>query len=504
MEEKIALVNCLALLHLENKLEDKGGYASLIAKTTKQIRTPDIVSDGDGHAAVAGVKALVNDIATGELDFDQHTVLQKVRVYCSLDKTFYENIKAVFDVDYKDDHEIKKAVGSNVAHLHHYNNSTELRKLISTASYNINTGTGSFNDIAAKLSDELAKVTRNSFDGKSSTLVASVGSDDPDGMEEIFVNTKKQLSGKTLKTGWQGINRMMGINNGIVPGELWLMPALPHEGKTLFSLMMSLSVGLFNDPADFVPEGKKAMILDMSFENELEQNMPIAYKAIYDHFEKKPANIKDVDPKTASKYVCGKLAARGWTYKFERHINSDFTPAMLRERFTYFESLGYHVVLLRADYLGTINSAGLGNGAIGSNVREMYRIVRNITAPRKCATLAPHQLSPKAKELKALDPAKYVRQLPGKGMYDGCTTVDNEADGELYYGKTEMGEETYFEVQRGKHRTLVDTPIAHRYRVLKFDDIGILPWDVDQDFDRSLKSVNAGAIASEDNDIFGF
>lgn len=504
MEEKIALVNCLTLLLLEKKLGEEASYANLIKKTASHIRTPDFVTDGDGHAAVTGVKTLVVDLANGDLTFDHHTVLQKIRVYCSLDKHFYESIKEAFDVKYENDNEVKNAISSNISHLQHYINGSELRKLISTASYSINhDGEARLQDIAAKLSDELARVTRNSLDGKSTTLVASVGTDTPDEMEVIFENTKKQLAGATLKTGWKGINRMMGINDGVVPGELWLMPALPHNAKTLFSLMTFLSLGVFNDPDMFVPEGKKPMMLDLSFENELEVNMPIAYKALHDHFEKKPANVKDIDPKLATQYVCKKLAERGWTYKFERHINSDFTPAMLRERFAYYESQGYHIVVLRPDYLGTINRHGLGTGATGSDIRELYRIVRNITSPRKCAVLAPHQLSPKAKELKAIDPAKYVRNLPGKGFYDGCTTVDNEADGELYFGITEMGDKSFLEVQRGKHRTLVDTPMAHRYRVIPFNDTGILPWDFDLDVDLSIKSVNASALAGESDDIFG-
>lgn len=503
MEEKTVLVNCLALLFLENKLGEERSYTNLIKTTVSHIRTPDIVSDGDGNAAIAGVKALILDLSNGELSFDQRVVLQKIRIYCSMDTSFYEIIKSVFEEQYENEDEMKKAIGSNLSHLHHFNNGAELRKLISSASYSINNDSDiDLRDVAANLSDELARVTRNTLDGKSSTLVASVGTDNPEGMIEVFNNTKKQMEGATLKTGWKAINRMMGINNGAVPGELWMMPALPHNAKTLFSLMTFLSFGLFNDPEQFVKDGKIPLMLDLSFENELEVNMPIAYKVIYEHFEGKAVNVKDIDPTEATNYVVEKLKSRGWTYIFERHINSDFTPAMLRERFTFFESQGYQIVALRPDYLGTINRAGLGTGATGSDVRELYRIVRNITSPRKCVVLAPHQLSPKAKELKAIDPNRYVRQLPGKGMYDGCTTVDNEADGELYFGITEANGMSFLEVQRGKHRTLVDTPMSHRYTVLPFNDIGILPWDVDTDKDYSLKSINALG-GSMEADLFG-
>lgn len=491
MEEKIALVSCLTLLYLENKLGESGTHTALLKKVTDGIRTPDFVSDGDGHAAIAGVKSLVVDLSTGDVEFDQNAVLQKIRIYCSLDRTFYDTAKGIFDDVYADENSIKKAMSANISSLHHYINSAEIRKVISSASYSLNKDpNANLRDIATKLSDDLSHVTRNSIDGKSSTLVKVVGTDTPSGMAEVFESTKKQLAGSVLKTGWKDLNKMMGVNGGVVPGELWLMPGLPHEGKTIFSMMMFLSFGLFNKPDDFVPKGKKALLLDLSFENELEQNMPQAYKAIHDHFEGTAANIKDIDPETASEYVCSKLAEHGWVYKFERHINSEFTVAMLRERFAYYEGQGYHIVALRGDYFGTINKVGLGNGTHGSEIREMYRLIRNITGPRKCAVLAPHQLSPKAKELKAIDPSRYVRLLPGKGYYDGCTTVDNEADGELYFGKAELQGKSFLEVARGKHRTLIDTPVSHRYTVVPFNDIGILPWDVDRDYNNCLKTVS--------------
>ena len=504
MEQKIALVNSLALIYHDSKLKDHGRYNSLIKRVIEDIRTPELMADGDSQAAVAGVKSLIRDLIDGEFSFDRKAILQKIRVYCSLDQNFYQAItEALEDPEGVSEDDIKKTMASYASQLNLYTNRSELKKLISRASYSVNNEADvNLRDVATELQMELAKINKGSGPAARPSLVASVRTSDPEGIRDIFESTRKQMEGAVLKTGWKFLNRMMGVNGGIVPGELWLMPALPHNGKTTFSLLLLLSLGLFNDPTELVPEGKKGMLLDLSFENELETNMPIAYKAVKENLEGIPVNIRDVDPVEASEYICGKLRERGWEYVFERHINSDFKISDLAETFEKYEAEGYHIVVCRADYLGTINRAGLGNGTIGSDIRELYRLARNVCAPRKCALLAPHQLSPKAKELRAMDPMKYVRQLPGKGMYDGCTTVDNEADGELYFGITEVNDEAFLEVQRGKHRTLIDTPIAHRYRVLPFNDLGTLPWDIHTDIDKSIKSVNTNALLGEMDGLF--
>ena len=62
-------------------------------------------------------------------------------------------------------------------------------------------------------------------------------------------------------------------------------------------------------------------------------------------------------------------------------------------------------------------------------------------------------------------------------------------------------EGSYLEIQRGKHRTIVDTPVSHRYFVIPFSPIGILPWDIDKDHKLTLASVNEGSAKAPDGDL---
>lgn len=523
MEQKLAIANCIALQYNDSRLNAQNDHNNLINKTLQLIVLPDLLADGDERASLAGLKHLIKSIADGDLSFDIKTILHRLRIICASDLNLMNSIKTILEEDQRaiqeeeertDDKgekcgDIEKVIRSNVngyvEQLRLFNNGTVIRKVISKASYNLNSSDGNLRDIVSELQEELGKYnTTNTANGEREGFVERVTTKDKSAFKDLFDNTKEMLSGSVLKTGWNGINRMMGVNGGMVPGELWVMPALPHNAKTTFSLSMLTSFAIFNDPEQFVAkgtqwEGKTPMILDISLENSLDVNIPIAYKMVREHFEKVAVDIRNVDSGEASEYIVDKLSEKGWFVSFERYNSSQFTIETLRDIINTYEAEGYRIVACRVDYLGVSNKAGLSNGVAGSEVREMYRRARNIASPKKIALISPHQLSPAAKALRAMDEKKYVRELVGKGYYDGCTTVDNEVDGELFFGITEQNGFSYLEVQRGKHRTIIDTPIKDRYRVIKFAEIGTLPWDVDTDIDTTLKSVNADAVEEEES-----
>lgn len=504
MEQKLALANCIALQFYDNKLNNVKEHNNIIYKTLDLIVLPELIADGDERAALLGLKYLIKSIADGDISFDTKNIIHQLRINCAQDSNLTTSLKETFNDDDNDEDSIKKTVKGYVDQLRLFGSSFAIKKLISKASYNLNSSTSGLRETVAELQEELGKYnTTNTKNGEREGFVDRVTTSDKVGMANIFDSTKEMLAGAALRTGWHGINKMLGISGGLVPGEVWVAPALPHNAKTLFTLSMALSVAIFNDPAPFVAEGtpwagKKPMILDISLENELNVNIPIAYKMLYEHYEKTAVDIRKVNSAEAGEYITSKLAEKGWFVSFERYNSSEFTIETLRDIVNSYEADGYRIVLCRVDYLGVSNKNGLSNGVAGSEIREMYRRARNIASPKKIALVSPHQLSPAAKAFKAMDPTKYVRELVGKGYYDGCTTVDNEVDGEMFFGITESNGHSYLEVQRGKHRTIVDTPIKDRYKVLKFSDIGVLPWDVDTEVDTSLKSVTADSVAGED------
>ncbi|WP_366536575.1 DnaB family ATPase, partial [Salmonella enterica] len=153
---------------------------------------------------------------------------------------------------------------------------------------------------------------------------------------KVFDSINKKAAGNGLQTGWKAINQMLGCNKGITE-ELWLMPALPFNCKSLFSLLLSLSIPIFNTPEKVMADVKgtlQPIILDLSLENELDVNLAYGYQALYGHFEGQVPQMTIAQDATAeeklahttamSDYLCGKIRANGWDYVFQKHTNSDF------------------------------------------------------------------------------------------------------------------------------------------------------------------------------------
>jgi hypothetical protein len=121
--------------------------------------------------------------------------------------------------------------------------------------------------------------------------------------------------------------------------------------------------------------------------------------------------------------------------------------------------------------------------------------VRNFTAKRGIITITPHQLSTDAKQLTRLGIDNFVQEIANKGYYDGCRTIDQEVDMEIYQHIVKVNGESYLTFQRGKHRKPLGiiTPDRDLYTVYKFEVVGTIPDDV-EDIDKSRRTVGGKTI----------
>ncbi len=93
---------------------------------------------------------------------------------------------------------------------------------------------------------------------------------------------------------------------------------------------------------------------------------------------------------------------------------------------------------------------------------------------------------------------EFVKEIANKGYYDGCRTLDQEVDLEIYVHIVVKNGKSYLCVQRGKHRKPKPTPHHLLYTVLPFDPVGAIPDDVNGR-DRSVKAPGAGADGGDDS-----
>lgn len=90
-----------------------------------------------------------------------------------------------------------------------------------------------------------------------------------------------------------------------------------------------------------------------------------------------------------------------------------------------------------------------------SDKRDIVRRVRNFCVERGVVFVSPFLLSDEAKSLFNVleDKTNFVKDVKGRGYYDGCKTVDQELDLEFYIHTFIQKQGKYVTVQRGKYRS---------------------------------------------------
>jgi hypothetical protein len=304
-----------------------------------------------------------------------------------------------------------------------------------------------------------------------------------------------------MKTGWQAINRM--LQGGFRRGEECVIGALQHNFKTGFSLSLFKHIALYNTPYMINPK-KKPLLLRISFEDPLELNLPFLYRNIKENETYEHANVSSTSAKEMAGFIHEKLTVNGYEV-----IIAYVNPTLwgyrdLQNYVLSLEAEGYEIHVLMVDYLNMLDKRGLDNsGPTGANIRDMFRRMRNFCAPRKITFITPHQLSTEAKMLiRQGNEENFVKDIANKGYYDGCKTIDQEVDLELYIHKVIADGKSWLCVQRGKHRLIQQTKEEYKFTVLPFEDIGDIRDDVNGP-DTSRKKP-AGAAPGEAAPWFDF
>ena len=181
-----------------------------------------------------------------------------------------------------------------------------------------------------------------------------------------------------------------------------------------------------------VEEGKKPLLLRISFEDNLTNNLQFMYQYLKAN-EGTPVSAKDFADLSIDElrdYIMKRLTATGFKIKMRRVDPSQWTYSSLLNYIIELEAEGYSVHLLMVDYLFMLPTTGCVQGPTGSDKRDMLRRVRNFCSARNTIFMTPFQLSTEAKQLlrNGIPEHNFVNEIAEKGYYDGCKTVDQELD----------------------------------------------------------------------------
>lgn len=496
MNSKQIVLKCITLLYREHQRANNSDHSSdMVHEVLATIKLPEVAIENDRtHHIMSGLKHLAEDMcaeAIGE-PFDYDDLRGRLRIVVEDDDALYEAFEISTSEPYEGK-ELEKTCTRLKSQIRTYLSDFHIKQILGNAgktAFKATRGTN-WREKAAEIAAELEPHLQGGEEIRDPSIVDEVEFDNVEDVARIFRESKLEESAEgIMTTGLQGLNRMMGRERmGLRRGELVCWGGLQHKFKSGFGLMLLAQIALHNEPYLY-DKNRRPLLLVMSAENELQQNITWLYQYIKENETGEKVEMTKVDENEAAIYVTEKLQSRGWYVAFVRFDPSDFTYRNVYDEIMKYEGRGYEIGFCLFDYLNMISKRGCNApSGTGSDIRDLFRRIRNFTSKKKITFATPHQLSTEAKNLLREGRDDFVKEIAEKGYWDGCKTIDNEMDLELYIHIETVGEDnSYLTIQRGKHRKNAITPEKDKYCVYKFNPIGTIPMDIDGK-DMSRKSV---------------
>lgn len=501
MDPKLLLVKVITLLFRESQIPERSENSSGLAKTIiASIKLPEATLDTDkGRETLIGLRSTALWMADNpwSYEYDKTDLLQRIRVNVGDDQNLYEAVLDGF-VDLEELGRVKKqciTIRETLStHLRH----AEVREILKKASQKVlfSEEQIDWNVFVSETVAELEKHIGASSENDIPGLVDGVDFNNIASLEEMLNKAADEISADgVMRIGIQAINRMLGENEGFLRGEAWVVGALQHNFKTGFMLTILKGLAMYNTPYMRDPT-KKPVILFVTLENSVTQNVLWLYSSLKENETGQACDIRNISIGEAASYLKEKFSATGYQIDMKRFNPTEFG---YRDLFNYvmgWEANGFEVHALIVDYLNMASKTGCAQGPAGTEIRDLFRRVRNFTAPRGILFITPHQLSTEAKGLVRQGTTDFVKEIANKGYYDSCRTIDQEVDGEIYIHIEKKSGESFLTVQRGKHRKPKITREEFLYTVLPFSPIGAIRDDINGT-DLSMKKVHGGGAGDD-------
>jgi hypothetical protein len=495
MDSKLLLVKSITLLYKEGLLNDPTeNSASLVREVIAGIRLPEVIMETDpGRQSVIALKTTALWMCENPPGhcYERSVLLQRIRVNTGEEEGLYMAFLSGME-DSDSPETLKRACVEHRAGLRSYLDQLKIKEILKRASSQVMFQEETIDwatfveEVIGSLEPYMGGITEISKDG----VVDEVDFSDLNRLAELMMAAQDDISSDgILRTGWQGLNDMTGEHQGFRRGECIVVPALQFNFKTGFTLNIFRQLAMYNKPYLLDPT-KKPLLIHVSTENSLRDNIMLLYIQLKENELGVACDVTNITVEEAAGYVKAKMQAMGYNIYMVRWNPTDVTFHKIFDLVTYFESQGYEVHGMVFDYLNMISKKGCAvGGPTGSDIRDLFRRVRNFMSARKILFITPHQLSTEAKMLKRQGVENFVQTVANLGYYDGCRTIDQEVDLEIYIDIVKVNGKSYLTIQRGKHRKPRVTREEDLYCVYAFEEVAAIPDDVNG---ISMKRKHAG------------
>lgn len=484
MNETHVLINAISMLYWQSILNynydvTKNEVLELLDNYIKSAA--NLTARANDKETIENLKSVITWMidAIHNKDFDKSLLLQRVRLAIVENDELYESFTISLE-DTNDAEEVRRRLNGYSRVINEYRNRIDLKKILG-AGYNqllTENDTVNISNIAQSLIPELMRLEENSSAREKGTSPAIVAVCDFSNKEEIIDKFRLAQNDvkpeAVLKTGYQGINRMLGTDGGFRRGETIVIGALRFNYKTGMTMDFVLDIPHVNVPYMYDPE-KEPLILYISTENSMGLNLRLMAKRIYEQKYNVEIKLDDIEPEFASTMVKEYVEKNGYKFIFMELNSSETNYAELIKILDYYQNdKNQEIHLLAIDYLATISKDNVKNISkiAGAEIRELFRIMRNYCRPRKITLLTPHQISTEAIGLKRQGVKNFIKEVVNKLYWDSCKSLDQEIDVDIQINVERYGGKDYLSCGRGKDRGQPSTPEDDKFCYLVFNKVG--------------------------------
>lgn len=445
------LLKAIILLISEYSIYKKIKSIGLVKELLEEINNNKVKAKtfNDDDLLIDKLKTLLNRMVLEEVTSDEDLLVTiemllstKPNLYKILDKYTKRKSESVIT-------NLKRDLNNTVSKI-------KVKKLLQVTLNRTMSNNSDLNIVLADLYVYLKKNKSNKTHIEDESVVDKVDFSNKESVKKAAQKAADLIVGNTVfKTGWSALNTM--CQGGFSRGENISIGALPHRYKSSFLKSTFLQIIRLNDPV--IKEGTKPMMLFITLEEEINNIMLFFYvylKLVLEGKQLSKKEQKNLDANDIGEYVQGVFDSCGFHIELVRVRPDKFNKDSFENMIERYKELGYEIQGIFLDYAKKMSRKGLERGGpSGTDLLELYSILRNITSSQDILFVNPMQLSTRAKSLldNGLPDNEFTDYIADRAMYADSQQLAQELDLELFvHIYKRKGKNSVVTITRGKHR----------------------------------------------------
>lgn len=383
MDHKLLLVKSVTLLYRESLLAATEPSSELVRTVLEQIKLSDVnLTINHERDILVALKETTLEMCSNSPDhiYEPQELLHRLKLNTGSDEKLYESFVQGIEPDLTET-SLKRTVVNIRKSINSHFREQSISEILNKASMDFRFHREKVKNVNQFVSELVGQLEPFQVDtvSKDPAIISDIDLGDEVGTASVFKEIKAVDNGNgIMRTGYQGLNRM--LQGGFRPGDAVVLGALQHKYKTGFTLTIFKQLALYNKPYLLDPT-KKPLLLRISFEDDASLNLQFLYQSIKENETGQKVIIGNVSEEEMAVYVKEKLQVNGFHVKLMRVDPTQWTYRHICNKVLELEAEGYEVKVLMLDYLAMVPTTGCAIGPMGSDLRDMYRRVRNFCSP---------------------------------------------------------------------------------------------------------------------------